>query len=61
MHCYIWRLYRKCEFITNIGFHMPIAFILKSGDCPTEWYVGEFIGLIQNSFKPLGMSFGIYS
>ena len=46
------------EDVTNIGFHMPIAFIWNSGECPAQWYVGQFIGLIQNPVKHLGKRFG---
>ena len=46
------------EDVTNIGFHMPIAFIWNSGKFLAQWYVGQFIGLIQNPVKHLGKSFG---
>ena len=46
------------EDVTNIGFLMPIAFICNSGECPAQWYEGQFIGIIQNPVKRLGKSFG---
>ena len=46
------------EDVTNIGFHMPIASIWNPGECPAQWYLGQFIGLIQNPVKHLGKSFG---
>ena len=46
------------EDVTNIGFHMPIASIWNPGECPAQWYLGQFIGLIQNPVKHLGKNFG---
>ena len=50
--------YSRREFITNIGFHMPIAFIWKSGESPAQWCIGQLIVHIQNSVKHLGTIFG---
>ena len=51
-------IYRRREFITDIGFHMAIAFIWSWSECPAQWYVGQFIGFIQNPMKHLSKSFG---
>ena len=40
---------------TGIDFHMPTAFIWNSGKSSAHWYVGQFIGLIQNPVKHLGI------